>query len=536
MEIKAIDILLDTLRLKVTHSALKNANFTFGSGSIKSLGDMLATWNVNSLPVKLELAQLQEIPYPAIAHLSKNGGHFVVLKKLERDILHYIDPQVGLIKESLKDFEKKWTGVALLVETNEKSGEEGYEKKRKHELFIEYSNYLVWLLIGVMLVVPVALFPVYFLPFYFLKTFGGTFCFLLLQRQFGTSGKAVASFCAMGSKSNCDAVIHSAGAKLFGIVSLSELGMIYFVGGLLSIILSSLVVIPINGFVSVLGIALLPFTLVSIYYQRRVVKAWCPLCLAVMLIVWLEALALYPWIAFSFSTTALAISVVSFSLPVVFWLAVRERFIDSFRIPNLERSLSRFTYSDRIFQTLLAVQPTVNLGNFDHEISIGDSNTPVTITLVSNPACGPCAVAHAAVEDLLSRFEDKVKVNFRFTFNLSEPDSESTKMVRHIIALSLSSQAYCLKALNDWFLRGGKMDLGNWLAKFPVSKLNGQKTKLDSILEQQANWFKQAQITSTPTLLINGKKYPEEYTMGDLKFQIRKLLETTPERELAPVS
>jgi uncharacterized membrane protein len=534
--ISVLVVIIDLLKIAVTSSSILKVKTVAGYPSLSSLMEKLDEWRIGNLSVKLEANQLQEIPYPAIAHLSKNGGHFVVLQKLEQDTLHYIDPDVGLIKESLRDFEKKWSGVALLVEITEKSGEEGYHEKRKHELFIKYSNYLVWLLVGVLLVIPTLLFPLYILPSYFLKIVGGGFCFLLLQKQFGSSSKAVAAFCTMGSKSNCDAVIHSAGAKLFGIVSLSELGVIYFIGALLVNMLSAFAGISPNGFTAVFGIVLLPFTLVSVYYQWRVVKAWCPLCLAVMLIVWLEVFAVYPWAAFSFSSTAVIISVISFSLPVVFWLAVRERFIDSFRIPNLERSLSRFTNSERIFQTLLANQPTVDLENFEYEISIGNNDAPVTITLVSNPACGPCAVAHAAVEDLLLRFEDRIKVNFRFTFNLNEPDSESTRMVRHVIALSLSDQTFCLKALSDWFLLGGKMDLGNWLAKYPVPALNEEMAKVDSILEQQANWFKNAHITSTPTLLINGKKYPEEYTMGDLKFQIRKLLETIPERELAPVS
>ncbi|MDZ4810487.1 MAG: cysteine peptidase family C39 domain-containing protein [Bacteroidota bacterium] len=535
MQLMLLDIITSHLGIKISKSTIQKSNSS-ASANLTSLSDHLNEWNIKNFAVKIQKEQLIEIPYPSIAHLSKNGGHFVVLQKLENDILHYIDPDVGLIKESLKDFEKKWTGVALLVEATEKSGEDGYQVKRRHELFIQYSKYVVWLLIGAILVIPILLFPLYILPSYLLKIVGGGFCFLLLQKQFGTSSKAVAAFCTMGSKSNCDAVIDSAGAKLFGIVSLSELGTIYFIGGILSIILSAFAIIPINGFVSVLSFALLPFTLVSVYYQWRVVKAWCPLCLAVMLIVWLEVFALYPWTGFSFSTTALIILLISFSLPVVFWLAVRERFIDSFRIPNLERSLSRFTRSDRIFQTVLANQPTVDLENFEHEISIGNSDAPVTITLISNPACGPCAVAHAAVEDLLSRFEDRVKVNFRFTFNANEPGSESTRMVRHLIALSLADQAFCMKALSDWYLLGGKRDLKKWLANYAASTKNGQMAKVDAILKQQANWFKNAQITSTPTLLINGKKYPEEYTMGDLKFQIRKLLESIPEREPAPVS
>jgi hypothetical protein len=474
---KVLKIVLKELNIKVSKSVVNSLKNDLDYPSLVSITNLLAELRVLTVSLLVKKEQLYEIPYPAIAHISKNGGHFVALQKLEDEIIHYVDPDIGLIKESLKDFEKKWTGVALLVEANEKSGEDGYAEKRKHEVFIQYSDYLIWLLVGVLLVVPTVLFPLYTLPSYLLKIVGGVFCFLLLQKQFGTSSKAVAAFCTMGSKSNCDAVILSAGSKLFGIVSLSELGMVYFIGGLLSIMLSAFAGISTNGFTAVLSIVLLPFTLLSVYYQWQIVKAWCPLCLAVMLIVWLEVFALYPWTGFSFSTTALIILLISFSLPVVFWLAVRERFIDSFRIPNLERSLSRFTRSDRIFQTVLANQPTVDLENFEHEISIGNSDAPVTITLISNPACGPCAVAHAAVEDLLSRFEDRVKVNFRFTFNANEPGSESTRMVRHLIALSLADQAFCMKALSDWYLLGGKRDLKKWLANYAASTKNGQMAK-----------------------------------------------------------
>ncbi len=104
------------------------------------------------------------------------------------------------------------------------------------------------------------------------------------------------------------------------------------------------------------------------------------------------------------------------------------------------------------------------------------------------------------------------------------------------MSLPLSNQVFFMKALSDWYLLGGKRDFDNWLTKFPVSTLNGQIAKVDSILHRQANWFKHANITATPTLLINGKKYPEEYTMGDLKFQIRKLLESIPAREPEPAS
>jgi ABC-type bacteriocin/lantibiotic exporter with double-glycine peptidase domain len=56
-----------------------------------------------------------------------------MLQKLNQDPLYYIDPEHGLVKESLNIFEKKWLAVNLLTEASEKSKE---RRKRRHELFL----------------------------------------------------------------------------------------------------------------------------------------------------------------------------------------------------------------------------------------------------------------------------------------------------------------------------------------------------------------------------------------------------------------
>lgn len=526
----AVYYLVKMLRLKITDLSLIKLKDHPEYPSLSSITDSLFNWGIDNITINSTLEQLKEIPYPAIAHLSKNGGHFVVLQKLEGDNLHYIDPEIGFVKEPLSDFEKKWTGVVLLVEANEKSGEEGYKEKHRNETFSRWGGYLVWGLAPILLVLPTFFSSPTLLPYYFLKIIGAGFCFLLLQKQFGSDSKALASFCRMGSKSNCDAVIQSAESKLFGVIHLSEIGFLYFVGGILSLALASFSGSPIDGLTASLSFIAFPFTFVSVYYQWKVVKAWCPLCLLVMVVIWLEALALIPLLSsVSFSAKAITISFMGFSLPLIFWLATRQRFIDSYRIPNLERSLYRFTHSDKVFQSLLANQPKVDMENLAHEIETGNPDAPVVLTLVSNPTCGPCSAAHAAVEDLLERFEGKIKVNFRFTVNLKEPESISNKMVKHIISLSLTEPQKCNSALSDWYLLGGRADIGQWMKKNPIRELNGEEGKVNLLLSEHANWCTKAGITATPTLFINGKKYPDEYSLSDLRFQICKLLESIPE-------
>lgn len=527
---------MDALKVNVTETSIKKSEFIKGKNVIEILSDSLSSWNISTLPVKIGADELRDIPYPAVAQISKNNvDQFVVLQKIDKQIVHYTVAEEGLVKETLEQFINKWTGVTLLMEVNENSGEEGYKHKRKYELFMLISRYLTWILFTILLFISSLFLPESILPCYLFKIVGFIFCFLLLQRQYGNSGRFISAFCSLGSRSNCDRVINSPGSRLFGIVPLSELGLLYFAIGISTVIISGFSGVT-ASFTFAFSFILLPFTVIAVYYQWHIAKTWCPLCLAVMVIIWLEAISVTSFLSISsFSKFSMAISFVGFAMPTIFWLTVRHRLIESLHIPNLERSLSRFTYSDRIFQSLLAIQPTVDLEGFKNEIALGKIDAPIIITVISNPVCGPCAAAYAATEDLFSQFKDRIRINYRFSFNLSEPDSDQTKMVRHLIELALADPDHGVKALSAWYLKNGKRNIKNWMLDYPTPMLVDQ-VKVDRILSQHADWLKKAGIKTTPTIVINSKTYPKEYTVADLKFQIRKMLESIPDRELAQVS
>lgn len=107
--------LIELIKLNVSGSTLEKVQYNPNYPSLECLSNSLSDWDIENMGVRLSIGQLPEIPYPAIAHLHKNNGHFVVLKNLENDQMHYIDPEVGVVTEPLREFEKKWSGVALLV-------------------------------------------------------------------------------------------------------------------------------------------------------------------------------------------------------------------------------------------------------------------------------------------------------------------------------------------------------------------------------------------------------------------------------------
>jgi uncharacterized membrane protein len=526
--------LVGNLGVKVSASALRHFQEHPDYPSLSSISETLLDWGIESLSIFSTIKQLKEIPYPAIAHLNKYGGHFVVLEDLENGQIHYSDPEIGIIKESVHDFEKKWTGVLLLVHANEKSGEENYKEKRRQEVFKEVSAYLSLGLLAFLFLLPLVFLSWSSLPFYLLKVVGVLFSFALLQKQFGGTNAAINAFCSMGSNGDCDSVINSPASKLFGVVHLSEIGAWYFSGGVLSMIIGSFATYSITPFFFLMSIVNLPFSLLAIYYQGMVIKKWCPLCLAVMGILWLEFVThLLGGSSISLSWIGLSVAFVGFSIPLVFWLSIRQSFLDSLRLPTLERKLTRFLKSDRVFQKLLADQPFIDVGTFYNEIQSGSVDAPVTITAISNPVCGPCAFAHFALEDLLERFEGKLKIVYRFVINGEDTQSVAYKMLHHLIEMKLDgySEHQVTKAISSWYT-WGKSNIERWKAENTISEVQDQLL-IKEVVEQHLAWCSSVGFNTTPTILINGKKLPEQFSIKDLKFQLRKLVEVI---ELEPTS
>lgn len=102
--------------------------------SLLALSDALTEWNVENTGVEAELEHLggEEMSFPAIAAMKRG---FVMLTGLEDEHIRYIDPSEGRVREPFEEFGEKWTGVLILAEADETSGEKDYETARKKEIF-----------------------------------------------------------------------------------------------------------------------------------------------------------------------------------------------------------------------------------------------------------------------------------------------------------------------------------------------------------------------------------------------------------------
>jgi len=213
-----------------------------------------------------------------------------------------------------------------------------------------------------------------------------------------------------------------------------------------------------------------------------------------------------------------------FAIPLIIWLLFRSSFIKAQRVEGLERSLLKFKCSSNIFNAMLEKQPPVEIGEFPHEIVLGNETASTSVTVVSNPLCGPCSFAHLELEDLLQRYPDQLKVNIRFSVNPAKNRSVDNTVSKEIIRKAVTgNKERAREVLNSWF-GGQEKDVTKWMARAGNTEKVSDETMVEDVFKKHYEWCSATGINATPTFFINNKKLPEEYNVTDLKYHIRHLI------------
>lgn len=145
---------------------LRELSETIRIGStLKGLSEASESIGIRTLPAKLNLKKLDEIPLPCILHWNKN--HFVVLYDIKKDFFYFSDPAHGLLKYTKTEVLNHWIGnnaddtidegVALLLEPTPKFYENEFESSSDKFNFsflfkylIQYKRFLIQLLFGLL--------------------------------------------------------------------------------------------------------------------------------------------------------------------------------------------------------------------------------------------------------------------------------------------------------------------------------------------------------------------------------------------------
>jgi len=481
--------------------------------SLLAMSDVLSSMNIPNKSFYAEPNELQDIPCPFIVH-NKFNSAFLLVSKIEGEQVLIFDEKRKYFNISKKELEIFFNGVVFTAEPSTLVNR-NYSGIRN---FVQMP--LIITLLFLMLIAALASDTRYFenvnwmlLMLTLFKGAGIITSVLLLLQSVDSNNNLIQKICKGGKKTDCNAILSSSAATVFKGLSWSEVGFYYFTAtGILTLFCDPSKYIQTLLYLNIVS---LPYTFYSIYFQARIVKKWCVLCCTIQVLLWLEFI---PLLLLTRSPLKLPLFhdsinvIIAFLLPVISWTLLKPIILIAELVAPMRLQLQQSKYNSTLFNNLLHSKPKYSQPKDEWSIVIGNSKPTHIITMVSNPYCQPCAEAHKRLEKLLEQRKD-LQARIVFTAENSEHDIK-TPVSRHLMSLNnLNDKSIVKGALSDWYERGQK-DYHDWSKSYPLEQNPANNYQLD----QQREWCKIAQITSTPTLLINGRLLPNLYQLSDLKY------------------
>ena len=515
--------LLQQLKVKVNINTIDDTLHNHPDyPSFLSITDSLQKWNVESLAIQTSADKLDEIPVPFITSLK--SGVFVTVIAVDNQNINLCNQHGKKELIERESFLKIWTETIVVAEANEKSGEPDYKKKLNQSIIksITYSllpitclAFVLWPFInGTDGLLPTA--------YLLLKLVGLTVSLLLLWYDIDKGNPLLKQICSGIQKANCNAVLNTKAASLFGVLTWSEVGFIYFSGSLLFASFAGIKeIMPVLCSLSLLAF---PYIFFSIYYQWRIAKQWCVLCLLVQSVLLLETVLVLIGTRISVDTVINTvnnywiIAIISIAIPTISWFLVKPLLKKLQKAKYEKRSYLQLKYNDQVFWSLLQKQKSI----VEHDteglgILIGNPNANHTIVKVCNPYCGPCANAHPELEKVIAQ---NPNINAQIIFSVSNSEDDyRVKPVKHLLAIAeKSNEQLTHKALDDWYLATEK-DYNSFANKYPM---NGELKMQTAKIEKMSNWCNNVGIQYTPTLFIDGYELPKNYQLKDINYFIHE--------------
>ena len=520
MRIKGSNVFVTLLELlKVKHTQ-EFSNRYFNEHPHKynlfGISKMLSDYGVENAGTRI-VDKENDLPNIELPFIAFWGGDFIVVYKLDSNKVHYWRNGKSL-STPINEFVGAWSGIILLAETTSKSIEPDYLEHRKKEVF------------AIALKTVIILAGVLFFGFaYFYKSvysnlgisllllinlIGAYIGYLLVLKQMHIQSQYADKICSLFHQSDCNNVLESDAAKLWGVFGWSEIGLGYFASNVLLLLFSPESV----SLIAILNIFTLPYSFWSVWYQKVKARQWCPLCLIVQVLLWsffalniLFGTIKIPdvgltatWLSVLFIGSIYAISI--FSLNLIIPSLSKEG-----EIEKVKQEINSIKADEEVFKTLLTGQPSYEVSQDDSQILFGNPDAQLQITILTNPFCNPCARMHKRVENLLKK--DNEKICIQYIISSFKPDLDFAN--KYLIAACLGKdKATFRKIIADWFERGKplKEDF------FKGLNLNINNPEVETEFKKHEDWKAKTQLRATPTILVLGYKLPDNYKIEDLRY------------------
>jgi hypothetical protein len=496
--------------------------------ALLSIVDTLNRLGIPNIPARIEKDQLPDLPFPYVLQLGNKHKDIITIRKAGDLTKH---------KDKLSD----WEGIVLHVERVTTIRDAENNKAFKRDRFFSLLSTFgiaglilpfIWSLFAMASPVTSAI---------FVTSAGGLVLgYLLIAKDLGIKFDAVESFCTQEDKVNdCDMVLESGGASLFGLIKLSDMTFIYFLCQ--ACFLAALGFLPawrgsITATLSTLSWIAIPMVIYSVIYQLKL-GSWCKLCLIVDTILVIQATLFFAGIngvidgALQVNTL---VAIVTGSVVIgSFYLLFKGQLENVLQLETIASDAARIKNTMEVFDRLVRVEEVEILFNCDTHIRSGSKDAPLKFVMASNLNCRPCSRQHKEIENLVEMYPDHVSFEFRFV--KAKDRDEVPNSNQYIIEYWLrnirgkqNEGELTKQLLLDWY---ETMDPKIFRRQYPMDDSTPSEECI-AIEKEHISWRMRQEILRTPTFFLNGRKMPKGYSPNDLAVMIPSIVAATKNKRL----
>ncbi len=511
------------LYLKKMNIHLDQKEFTFQLEShpeypsLLAVSDTLSLFHIENAALRVHSSEIDSLP-----------NYFITkLKDTQEDSLTYVEAQKTnhfyTIYQNSKKFTftkeaflKKWNGIVFLVEENTKLQKKLNQFNFLHLLGIACFVSFLFLVKQYFSVSQQFLFLLFPISGFFLSI-------IALQHLFNIDHSFADAFCNGSKTQQCASVITSKHWKILEKVNFSDLSIIFFSFQILLFFISGFTnsLNTFFEFQKILLFASIPVLMLSVYYQKFIVKKWCAICLAISGILISELIFITQFYQHSIQKISILdynLSIFTLLITSLLWYYAKDKLTTINHLQTSEVKAIRFKKNYKLFKNTLISNPiTVYPQTY---LVFGNEDAKYTLDFVTNPYCGFCQAPYYMLKEILQRHEKDICLRFFFNYDLDKNDDKRSQLLQHLVYIhqEFGNESF-FTALEDWY---GTKDLQSWLQ----THLHTYNSKhINQTIRNHRAYFVNQKMTFTPLLSINGYRFPEMYSLTDLTYFIEELLD-----------
>lgn len=421
------------------------------SESLWAIHKVLERYNIKNTSYRIN--DKHDISLIRLPFIAETDSGFVIVSNILNDEITY--KQSNAIQKCHKmDFISKWTGVVLEFSSNIEAEEPSFERHNRIERSIMYVRILVVLCFLVLFGGSIlhctkssncSLIIISIL----LNSIGLGLSYLLLNKQLHISNKVARQLCGLFPKGNCSEIGND-NVRVIGFWTLCEIGLTYFSLNIIALIAFPIVMIQI---MPVLSVFTLPFTIWSIIYQKIRLKEWCPLCIYVIIVLWMQFLVylcMGVFYVIQFNLDLLEKCSIIIGCYIIFAYIIKHYTSLLHNLQDLRnkyKDLLNLKYNVSYWTMLLHSNKHYVLEDVSTiVVNEGDDNKP-QITVIANPYCGPCARMHSRLEALKKR-------DFRIQYVFVAFHPRQMEVLRHFVMVYIADGDKFWEYLTNWYQMG----------------------------------------------------------------------------------